>query len=355
MKAFSSIALYLCALTLAFGFGSCSSSSDDAPASTFSVVRSSYDPSPQASSATIVLSEPGFEVSTDAPWLTATVQNGTEVLVSLQENTSSESRTGSVLLSKAGVTRRVPFTQLGVVNMVSGVSAELSYNRRGGTSRYALSGPDQVQVSIPAAAQSWISYSIVDGELVLTCAPMVASAPDDRRATITIAKGVYFQRVTITQVWGNVIYEDLLGEYTLSYTTWKDRQVTTATVRLEPKTEGSSYWLTGLAANVEVGFDEKTTALTIKPQTVANNAAYVAGWVADASGWFDREGWTLTGAWNRNMANPAFAFTSTDVITNDGTNYPIIGFIFWKTDGGEYKGADGAGISRVVQFSITKN
>lgn len=351
MKALSSIALYLSALVVTLGLGACSSSSD-APASTFSVVRSSYDSSPEASSGTIVVSEPGFEVSTDASWLTATVQNGTEVQVGLEANTSSESRTASVVLTKSGTTLRVPFTQMGVQNSVAGLTSTMSYNRKGGSSSYALSGPDQVQVTIPATAQSWLSQSVVDGQLVLTCSPLATDQVDVKRtATITIAKGVYYKTMTISQEWGGILYEDLLGEYTLSYSTWKDNQVLTATVSLATKTEGRTYLLTGLAADVELSFNERTTTLTLSPQDVANRAAYLGGWMADGRGTFRRSNWTLTGTWDQNKLTPKFTFASSDVITNDGTDHPIIGFIFWRNSGGEYTGS---GISRVVQFSITK-
>lgn len=355
MKAISSIILYLCALTLVFALGACTKGGDDSPVSTFAVVRTSHDLSVDALSATIVLSEAGFELSTDAPWLTATVQNGTEVLVRMEPNTSSESRTASVILSKAGRTYRVPFTQMGVLNSVSDLVATLSYNRKGGTSRYTLSGPDQLVVTIPEAAKSWLSYTVENDQLVLTCAPLTTTAPDDRSAIVSIAKGVYYKTMTISQTWGNILYEDLLGEYTLSYTTWKDDTVNTATVSLTTKSEGTSYWLTGLAANVEISFNESATTLTLKPQTVANNTAYIAGWVADASGWLQRNGWTFTGTWNKDMSKPAFAFASADVLTNEGTQYPFLGFIFRSTSGGEYRGTSGSGISRVVQFSITKN
>lgn len=354
MKALSSIALYLCALVVTLGLGACSSSSD-APASTFSVVRSSYDASPEASSGTIVVSEPGFEVSTDASWLTATMQNGTEVQVGLEANTSSESRTASVVLTKSGTTLRVPFTQMGVQNSVAGLTSTMSYNRKGGSSSYALSGPDQVQVTIPATAQSWLSQSVVDGQLVLTCSPLATDQVDVKRtATITIAKGVYYKTMIISQEWGGILYEDLLGEYTLSYTTWKDNPMVTADVKLTPNVEGTSYWLTGLVANVSISFEEGTTSLTLQPQNVAGGAAYIAAWMADGRGLLTRSGWTFTGAWDKNKVNPKFTFSSESKITSEGTEYPLYGVIFRASAGGEYRGTTGSAISRVVQFSITK-
>lgn len=354
MKAISSIALYLCALALTFGLGACSKG-DDAPASTFAVLRTSHDLSVDTHSATIVLSEAGFELSTDAPWLTATVQNGTEVLVKMEPNTSSESRTASVILSKDGRTHRVPFTQLGVVNAVAGLPATLSYNRKGGTSHYTLSGPDQLVVSIPEAAKSWLSYTVENGQLVLTCAPMTTDIDGGRQATITIAKGVYYHTISVAQVWGNVIYEDLLGEHTLSYAVWKDEPAQTLTVRLTPKVENQSYWLTGLAAPIEILFDESKTTLTLNPQNVAGGAAYVAGWMADGDGLLIRSGWTFSGVWDQNKLKPKFTFSSESKLTREGVEYPLYGIVFRGSNGGEYRGVGGTGISRVVQFSITKN
>ncbi len=333
------------------GIVACQRDKYQEPEVTFRVVKTSLSSAFTASEGTIEVSEDGFSISTDASWLTPTLASPRTIKVAIARNESYESRTGNVILKKGDVTQRVSVTQLGLVNFA--VVADQEFTRAGGTYTVDLAQMDaEPAVSTDA---DWITHEIKDGKLTFTVAPLQG---DNRTAQVRISSGLFKRTITFSQIYGAIAYADLLGAYTLTYATWKGGATSTAPVTIAAGTEGKTVIIKGLAADIVMSVDLKAGNFQINGQAVANGAARLCTWVADGDGWFnnDNNNLFLTGTWNKSFDAPVYTFSSTQTLSANNAQWPILGFIFWGTaESKEYKGASGNGISRFVQFSLAKN
>lgn len=355
MKAKQYMSLLLASVAFILGGMACQDDKYQEPQVTFKVLKTDVPSVYTGGEGYIEVSEEGFEVRTDAEWLQATKAGAKRVTIIVTKNENPESRTANVLLIKGATVQRVAVTQVGVINDAAVSNQE--FTRTGGTYEVDLSSFDStpnIKVS-----EGWVNYRIEGKKLIFTVEPLAGS--DDRVANVSIIAGLYNRTFTITQVYGAIAYADLLGAYTLSYREWKDGTVKTAPVVLERHQEDRSVKLKGLAADIEMLVDLRTGAFSISCQEVDNQSAKIYAWVAAGQGAFDySDRYVLVGTWNKDFANPIYTFTANteikyvDESQNINETNPVLGFIFWG-DSGEYKGVSGNGISRVVQFTLTKN
>ena len=349
MKQLRYIGALLLTLVVGLMASSCKRDVYEEPTSSFQVVRTVFSSSPQASEGYIEVTESGFTFEAEDTWVTPSQETPTRVKLAIAANPEPETRTTSIVLRKGATALRVSINQIGVIN-VAPLENQL-FAETGGTfeiSTARLASTPEVQISA-----DWVTYELQEGKLVFTVAELPTTG--ERTATVTLHAGLFDGTLTVRQIRTPITYAELLGSYTLTYRTWKDRDPElTAPVTLVQDVVGRSVIMQGLAADVKMDCDLYTGALKLSTQSVAGGAATLGAWTADGQGWFSRDtNLFLTGTWNQQATNPVFTFTSTQTISGDDKDWPILGFIFWS--GREYKGPSGNGISRVVQFRLTKN
>lgn len=340
-------------LTLAALLGLASCKKDDdytAPVSEIEVVKSNFTYEYTAGTGRVELSHEDFSVETDAEWLHAT-KEGKAVILTLDKNEGAEARVGNVIVKKGQTVQRIPITQMGVVNVMS--LNDLEFTRRGGEASFSIERMDSQPTFVSSA--DWLRAEVVDGKLVVRAAAFPAGHTADRSATLRVRAGLFDRTITVTQKYGVPEYADLLGTYTLEFNQWAGSAKTTMNLELVANEENKNFILRGLAADIVLTFNPATAGLSILPQEVAGGVARVYFWTADGNGWFDANH-SLTAAWDQNRTTPGFAFSSTGKINGEfnGTtkDWPIRGIIFWGQS--EYFGPSGNGVSRVVDFKLTK-
>lgn len=131
-----------------------------------------------------------LSVSTDANWVSASINNN-EVLLTVEKNYSSQSRTATVTISDSNKKASYSFDvrQTGGSLVISG-SAEQNINANAQTVNFNLEGSpfefkDDNEISV-SSSESWCSVAYNKG--IITCSVDAnRSALNDREATITIS------------------------------------------------------------------------------------------------------------------------------------------------------------------------
>lgn len=342
--------IYLSLSALALSLGACSKDEVGETKPSIEVVKSNFSYTYEAGTGQIEVNADGFTVETDAPWLTATA-NGRTIALSLEKNEGAESRTANVIIKKGNDVQRVPITQMGVINVMS--LSNLEFQRQGGEHRFPIDKMDSQPEF--TSSESWLTAELVGQELVVRIAAFPVGHTDDRSATLRVRAGLFDRTITVAQKYGVPEYADLLGTYALEFSQWGGSAKSTMNVELIAKEQNASYTLRGLAADVTIAFNPATSALTIVSHDVAADGVKLQLWTADGQGWFTTQG-SLVAQWNRDFTTPVFTFSSTNLVNGESggvtKDWPIRGFIFWGQS--EYKGPSGTGISRVVDFKLTK-
>jgi len=148
-----------------------------------------------------------WTVSTDVSWikiaLPSSGSNDGTVGITVDENTSTDSRTATITITGGGVTRTIPILQEGMTTPNSELSATLSDNSllpaSGGTREITITSNTDWTVSSDA---TWLTISPVSGsnDGTVTVTAEVNTATDTREATITISgTGVTAQTISVTQ------------------------------------------------------------------------------------------------------------------------------------------------------------
>lgn len=263
----------------------------------------------------ITLSEGGFEVRTDADWLTATLVSGstTELVVTVAQNSSEESRTANIILTKGDVQQRIPLTQLGIVNTLK--VEDVTIDRLGATLELDASGLATTP-TVSLSDDSWVSYRLQDGKLIFEVeeATSLPASSLPRRSTVTIKTGLMTHSFVITQEYGRIANSEMLGAYTLAYTDERGTRQT-KTVNLVPYLDANgqqypdSLLLSGLGADVPLGIEENGD-ITLK--TMARTPRFLLGLSYFASGVeFDLiENTVYRGVWNKALVTPKYTFPS---------------------------------------------
>lgn len=342
--------------------GGCSKGYEyEAPANTFRVVKTTLSPLRTASEGTIEVTEEGFEVKTDVSWITASKAGATTVKVMLSENTTLESRTGHVILSKGRTTHSIPVTQFGRINKIKDLQPH-TFAATGGSHSYAVELYSEPTITYSDGAD-WVEHSLADGILTFTAQSLADASVSSRETTATITAGLLVQTVVLRQA---MSYSDFAGDYTLSYTEHVGGEAKQADVSLVIKEAGKSFTLRGLAHDLTLLWIPETSSLRLHNQVFkpGDRDIWMLSWLAGEGGRWHFSGNTafyFESTWDGNAQTPGFGTfkpSTNNVVKVSGTDYAPRGIIFWQwlTAGGdgEYKGDNGTGISRIVDLSLRK-
>lgn len=308
----------------------CSSSKDDAPAVGLEVVKTELPSGYLGGTGKITLSEGGFEVRTDADWLTATLASGstTELVVTVSQNPSEESRTANIILTKGDIEQRIPFTQLGVVNNLR--VEDVTIDSFGATLELDASGLATAP-TVSLSDDSWVSYRLEDGKLIFEVEEAALTSSLPRRSIVKIKTGLMEHSFVITQEYSRIANNQMLGAYILAYTD-KNGTRRTKTVNLIPYLDANgqqypdSLLLSGLGADVPLGV-EADGDITLKTM-VKTTPRFMLGLSYFASGvTFDPiTDLVYRGVWDKTFVTPKYTFPSVGVAGSEPNGFRFIYF-----------------------------
>lgn len=346
--------IYFYLILFAVGlFSACSESEFEEPQSSFEIVKTAYGDDYRGSSGEIVVDNEGVKAEYDAEWLKIS-QNGKIFNLSIDENMSYESRTALIRLSLEGTVREVAITQLGIISIVEVHSHSFGYE--GGEVSFLWNSSLPFEIS--GCDESWLTYHKVDDKMVFTAAP-IDPAEDSRSCVVNVSVGLYKASFTISQITPDLTYAQILGHYRMDYVyNVNDNQVKSQEVEIIANVEGESFILKSFLPDIELKYDHELPGFIINtPQTyyVDNQEVILA---VSAGGWNDN--WYLAwgddrymvSSWNGSKTSPAFQMVDNGLPwdTDDGPAEKH-GFIFWKKDGGVFKGF---AISSFCEINFTK-
>ncbi len=337
MKANKFFAIALASITLALSACSKDKSEVVSPNASFYVVETTFDQAYTAGVGRILVSEEGFNMSTDADWLQAQKEGAKAIVLTIAKNETAESRTANVIISKGDNVQRVPITQLGAVNTMT--LSDINTQRQGG--EYTFSTERMDTTPTVTVSDSWISYTLEGNELKIKVEPFAQGVTEDRVGTVTVQAGLFSRTIRVTQIYGVLAYADLVGRYNVEYFIEHGNNGPvrgTGVVSLEAKEANKSFTLKGLAVDVTLHFDPATSNLTLKseqlsgiPNLGANQAVYLSGWGAltpkengekdSGLSWGGDTG--LRGIWNKDFENISFKF---DTFGFGSTPRPVLAF-----------------------------
>lgn len=331
----------------------CSSERYQEPVVSFQVVKAEVPSAFTAGEGFIDVTEEGFSIASEDPsWLTAELESPRRVKVKLAKNDNPESRTASIILTKGETVQRIAVTQVGVVNQAT--MTDQTFARRGGTYEVSLEQMDsQPQVEMVA---DWITYTIEAGKLIFTIAPLEG---DERSASVRVRAGLFDRTITITQIYGAPTYEELLGDYTLDFIVEYNTPALQLDVALVVGEQGKSYRLSGLH-NLVITYDERTGKMRLAPQAIAGGdpADFAYAWLSGYDGqWslYSDAKYYFEATWNRDEANPKFAFAAPNKVPIDNVEHTIRGLAFYNLGTGAAKGWVRRGaVAAITNFSLTK-
>jgi len=194
---------------------------------------------------TVPNSNDPITASSNFPWCTATV-SGSSVTVSVAVNDEFPNRTAMLTITCGTKKAVVPVTQYGnrfamsVLNLAAGYVA----------ATYKVG----VQSMAPYTAVSntpWITIDIA-ADTILVHVPENPFPSPARTGTISVSSGIITQTLTVTQAKGLLVYDYdvFIGTYTMHYATaintFPPNRTRSATVTIEEKVYGESYYLKGI-------------------------------------------------------------------------------------------------------------
>lgn len=343
---------------------------------TLPIVSSDHNFLPEGGSGKIVLSEDGFTAKSQDEWITISNASGREITFQVQAMKDIAARTGTITLTKDGRSAELHITQLPTVAYLTEDASSYDIDRFGG--EVALPYLDQTgSTPVVTGLPDWITVRQDEGKVVLNVQP---SKVPQRNATVHVAIGpVYTKDIRINQVYGELSYEDVLGDYTGTYIkdSAKPEDLGKANFQIVEKDKAKNlYTLKGLAVDLELAYDPKTSSLRINyfRQTIKdgdqtynlvcglwgygflrpNGKDPHWGLVTDLDNFLALR---LTGPWDRkSVSKPSFKFVSPQA---DGEGFTYRGMLVWAGDANMRYVADlqskrPAGIVAVADLTLVK-
>lgn len=230
---------------------------------TLPIVSSDHNFLPEGGSGKIVLSEDGFTAKSQDEWITISNASGREITFQVQAMKDIAARTGTITLTKDGRSAELHITQLPTVAYLTEDASSYNIDRFGG--EVALPYLDQTgSTPVVTGLPDWITVRQDKDKVVLNVQP---SKVPQRNATVHVAIGpVYAKDIRINQVYGELSYEDVLGDYTGTYA--PDGRDVSKTLKadfqiVEKDKAKNLYTLKGLAIDIQLTYDPKTSRLTM--------------------------------------------------------------------------------------------
>ncbi len=345
----------------------------------FEVVETVYNASCKASEGFIQMSDEGFKASTQDKWLKLEVE-GKKIKLFLSENTSSYTRNTVVLITKGALVEKVPVSQFGVKNDIKDFRS-VSTDHLANEFRFVMNLANKAKIQIisdKGEPIDWLTYELGD-ELVLKCQALPSDL-STRFAYVIVEAGLMKKAIKFVQTY-SPNFKDILGTYTLDYFTSYENDETKQRKQVEVKIEelpllkgGKGLYLTGLAAEVPLKWDDVNKQIVIEPSILGGpigaNIAYliVGAWGAykpmpDGSfnrktEFNDKEQYKFIGLWDTvsSASNLKFVFGSAGP---KGKELDALALFLINTKpkkhwGGFYYGKTGDKVATIVDFSITK-
>lgn len=326
MKANKFFAIALASITLALS--ACDKDKNEvvSPNASFYVVETTFDQAYTAGVGRILVSEEGFTVTTDADWLQAQKEGARAIVLTIAKNETAESRTANVIITKGDNVQRVPITQLGAVNTMT--LSDINTQRQGG--EYTFSTERMDTTPTVTVSDSWINYTLEGNELKIKVEPFAQGVTEDRVGTVTVQAGLFSRTIRVTQVFGVIAYEDIIGTYTATFIPYHNQPQSQIPLTIEEKEKGKSFTLKGLAADLTIRYNAQTGAIIIPTGLIAGATGLAAGETLVIGGWGcgipdpdngNKEDWGFNldrdintgnmvqiGTWNKNFEAPVFTF-----------------------------------------------
>lgn len=335
----------------------------------FRLVSSDHSFTPAGGTGKIELSEGGFSLKTDADWIQLGAVDGKTASFTVQPLTKVETRTAKIQIIKGAETLELAVMQLGAYDYLIDPSATYEVDRNGGEVKIPYlshSGSTPVVEGLP----DWITSTVEDGALKLM---VNALAGPDRSATISVKLGTLYQTsFQVFQTYGQLTYEQLLGDYTISGLANGETDVTKVTsypAKLIEKDKAKNlFTLQGLAMDLEVGYDPKTSTLVfhyLNTRLADGTPLYMTLWgcgLPDKAGkpnWnlISVDGRQLRATWDKQTPDhPAFAFAAPKLKAEDEN---FRGFLFWKGKsdggfGGHYRWKEAGVVTSLADIKLVK-
>lgn len=326
MKANKFFAIALASITLALSACDKDKSEVVSPNASFYVVETTFDQAYTAGVGRILVSEEGFTVTTDADWLQAQKEGARAIVLTIAKNETAESRTANVIITKGDNVQRVPITQLGAVNTMT--LSDINTQRQGG--EYTFSTERMDTTPTVTVSDSWISYTLEGNELKIKVEPFAQGVTEDRVGTVTVQAGLFSRTIRVTQVFGVISYEDIIGTYTATFIPYHNQPQSQIPLTIEEKEKGKSFTLKGFAADLTIRYNAQTGAIIIPTGLIAGITGLAAGETLVIGGWGcgipdpdngNKEDWGFNldkdintgnmvqiGTWNKNFEAPVFTF-----------------------------------------------
>lgn len=306
----------------------------------FRLLSSDHSFMPGGGTGKLQLSEGGFTLKTDADWIQLGAVDGMEATFTVKPLTSVEARTAKILISKEGKTIELAVTQLGAYDYLIDAKSSYEMDRNGGEillPYLSHTGSTPTVEGLP----SWITSTVEAGQIKLQVASL---AGPDRSASFVVKIGSLSETtIAVKQAYGELAYEQLLGEYTISGLAngaTDVAKVTSYPVKLIEKDKSKNlFTLQGLAYDIEVGYDPATSTLTLhylNTRLQDGTPLFMTLWgcglpnKAGQPNWDLKsdEGRQLRATWDRQSPEHAsFAFKSPKLKDEDED---YAGFLFWK-------------------------
>lgn len=337
--------------------------------SAFRLLSSDHSFQPGGGTGTLQLSEGGFTLKTEADWIQLGAVNGSEASFTVSPLTEAETRTGIIQILKEGKSINLAITQLGAYDYLIDAQSSYEVDRQGKELILPYLSHSGAKPNVEGLP-SWITSSLEEGKLKLQVAPL--SGPD-RSANLVVKLGKLSETsIAIRQVYGQLTYDQLLGEYTISGLANAETnldKVTSYPVKLIEKDRAKNlFTLQGLAYDLEVGYDPATGTLTfhyLSTRLQDGTPLYFSLWgcgLPNKSGqpnWDLRStpGRELRATWDKQSPEHAtFTFKSPKLKPEEEE---YAGFLFWKAknDGSfsaHYRWKEAGVVSSLANIKLVK-
>lgn len=311
------------------------------------LISSDHSFLPGGGTGKLLLSEGGFSLKTEAEWIQLGAVNGSEASFTVSPLTEAETRTGIIQILKEGKSINLAITQLGAYDYLIDNLSNYEVDRQGKElilPYLSHSGAKPNVEGLPG----WITSSLEEGKLKLQVAPL--SGPD-RSANLVIKLGKLSETsIAIHQVYGQLTYDQLLGEYDLTYVPDGSNPTVTATteVKLEAKDKAKNlFTLKGLAADAELGYNPGTSTLVFNNMQTKLADGKLLMFTLSGNDFLKKDGkkdtrlnWSedlrLLGSWDKQSPeHPSFTFKSPKAAPDGDTFH---GVLFWLYDGSSFLG-----------------
>jgi len=188
-----------------------------------------------------VISDFPITASSSETWAKVSVDTANNVNINFDLNISKSTRTCNIKLTSAsGGSHSVNFIQEGL-SIITDSDTIRVYSMDGGNG-------NNIKITCPvgytaSSNDSWINYSLDNNVLIVS----LDASNEVREGKITLSVGItneITKEITIIQ---GIIYEDILGQYNVSYTTSSSStaSVYSKIVEIEEKVKGESYTVHG--------------------------------------------------------------------------------------------------------------